>query len=69
MKVVIDGFKNKKHAEMFIKWYEGGGEQAYGDHVNCIYENEEEKNMDAYIDCRKTYPLKLADDAYTAYIR
>ena len=69
MKIIIDGFKNKRHAQMFISWYEGGGEQLYGDHVECIYENAEEKEMDAYVDMEKSYPLQIKDGAYIVNIR
>ena len=56
MKVIIDGFKNVRHVEMFVEWYEGGGEQAYGDYTVCVAKTEEEMEMTAFVN--STYPVE-----------
>jgi hypothetical protein len=33
--VKIDGFRTKKQALEFLSWYEGGGEQAFYEHLPC----------------------------------
>lgn len=35
-KVTIQGFKTKAQALRFLEWYEGGGEQAFYEHLNII---------------------------------
>lgn len=34
--VKISGFKTEKQALEFMKWYEGGGEQQFYDHLDCV---------------------------------
>jgi hypothetical protein len=36
MNVLIKGFKNKEHALEFVRWYEGGGEQNFYDHLDIV---------------------------------
>jgi hypothetical protein len=35
-KVIVDGFKTKAQAKEFMKWYEGGGEQMFYDHLDIV---------------------------------
>jgi len=35
-KVTLGGFKTKKQAMEFLKWFEGGGEQQFYDHLDII---------------------------------
>jgi len=34
--VTIKGFKTERQALEFLQWYEGGGEQAFGDHLDIV---------------------------------
>ena len=34
--VLIKGFKSAAQAQAFLDWYEGGGEQAFYDHLDII---------------------------------
>lgn len=34
--VTLKGFKNKKQALEFLRWYEGGGEQMFYDHLQIV---------------------------------
>jgi len=40
--VTIGGFLTKKQAKEFLTWYEGGGEQAFYDHLDIIGEDVDE---------------------------
>jgi hypothetical protein len=46
---IIHGFKNIKHAEMFINWFEGQGEQNMCDWFDC---NGQEAPI---VDCSTPY--------------
>jgi len=35
-RVVLDGFVSEEQALAFVRWYEGGGEQAFSDHLDII---------------------------------
>jgi len=32
-------FKTKEKAQHFVDWFDGGGEQAFNDHLDCIGES------------------------------
>ena len=34
--VKISGFKTQEQALEFLRWYEGGGEQAFYEHLGCV---------------------------------
>jgi hypothetical protein len=34
--VTISGFRTLAQAKEFLSWYEGGGEQAFYDHLDCV---------------------------------
>lgn len=49
--VLIKGFKTQKQAEEFLNWYEGGGEQQFYDHLDCVDMSPEDGcNINVYKD-------------------
>jgi hypothetical protein len=41
-KVTLTGFKTKEQAKEFLKWYEGGGEQEFYDHLDIVGKNPDD---------------------------
>lgn len=55
MNLLIKGFKSYRHAQAFIDWYCGQGEQDF-------YQYQEGDEIDSQdCDAAKTYPLKVDD--------
>ena len=67
MKVIIDGFKNEKSAKDFIDWFIHSGDQTYAMVLEYQADDDDEPEY-IDIDCKRTYPLELKNDAYTMYL-
>ena len=61
----LKGFKTPEQAEEFISWYEGGGEQAFYEHLQCVGEFSPDDGCN--VDVRKKYVRK--DGNITAFVR
>ena len=68
--VKLDGFKTKKQALEFLQWYEGGGEQAFYEHLRIMdMKPSDGCNIDVHRKGNKGRYYDDNEDGYVAFVK